>query len=134
MENDYNEKCLGQNKCDINLSSYMRTGDDIKDAPKHCTNKFTQIYIQTQCMPSEKEAITARQVAVMAIFLGMLMSLIFTLAVDYLKELQKFLYKKWDINTATPADFTIKMKISQEQYDNYLEGVNSGENTKPMNE
>jgi len=47
MENDYNDKCLGQEKCDINLSSYMRTGDDIKGAPKYCTNKFTQIYIQT---------------------------------------------------------------------------------------
>lgn len=70
----------------------------------------------------------------MAIFLGCLMSLIFISAVYYLKEIQKFLYKKWDINTATPADFTIKMQISQEQYNAYDAAMNSGEETRPMNE
>jgi nucleoside recognition membrane protein YjiH len=48
----------------------------------------------------------------MVVFIGILMAMIFILAVGYLSNLQKFLYKKWDINTATPADFTIKMEIT----------------------
>jgi len=70
----------------------------------------------------------------MVIFLGMLMALIFSLAVRYLTDIQKFLYKKWDINTATPADFTIKLDISDSQYENYLESMKNGEYSKPLNE
>lgn len=80
---------------------------DVKDAPEYCTSKYTQIYIQTQCSPSSDEFIFAKQTSCMVIFLGLLMALIFSLSVRYLDEIQTFLFKKWDINTATPADFTI---------------------------
>ena len=42
----------------------------------------------------------------------MIMALIFSLSVRYLDEIQTFLYKKWDINTATPADFTINWTLA----------------------
>lgn len=57
----------------------------------------------------------------MVIFLGMIMGLMYSLAVDYLGKIQVFSYKKWDIDTCTPADYTIKIKISEKQYANYLE-------------
>ena len=61
----------------------------------------------------------AKQTSVMVIFLGIIMSLIFYLAVRYLSDIQDFLYKKWDIKNVTPADFTVKMHITDEQYQNY---------------
>jgi len=50
----------------------------------------------------------------------MLISLKFNLAVSYLEKIQAFAYKKWDIDTCTPADYTIQLDISEKQYENYL--------------
>lgn len=105
-----------------------------KDAPTECFNKYTQLYVQAQCDPTDDEIVFAKQTSVMTIFLGMIMSLIFTGSINYLEHIQVFLYKKWDITTATPADFTIKLNISDSQYSNYQESLKNGEHSKPMNE
>lgn len=45
-----------------------------------------------------------------------------------------FSYKKWDIDTCTPADFTIKMHISDTQYQNYLDSLQNGEYSMKLDE
>jgi len=70
----------------------------------------------------------------MVIFLGMLISLKFNLAINYLEKMQAFSYKKWDIDTCTPADYTIQLDISEKQYENYKDSLANGEYAKSLDE
>ena len=86
MTSYYDEKCKGQTSCNIDFSSFMK--DKGENDPEYCFSKYTQIYLQTQCSPSDEEVILANQTACMTIFLGMLMALFFGLAVRYLENIQ----------------------------------------------
>lgn len=49
---DYDTQCFNKDKCKINLASYAHTDPDkLKALRKECKNEFTQIYIQTSCVP-----------------------------------------------------------------------------------
>jgi hypothetical protein len=37
-------------------------------------------------------------------------------------------FKKWDLNTCTPADFTVQIKLRKQFYDSYLLEKNNKEN------
>ena len=45
---------------------------------------------------------------------------IYLLAIRYLKSSTQMLFKEWDIDTVTVADYTIAMKISKEMFAEYL--------------
>lgn len=66
----------------------------------------------------------------MIIFIGMIMSVIYLSAIDYLSDTQGFLYKKWDMDTCTPADYTIQIRISDDQYEEYKSMLDGGEKRK----
>lgn len=139
-------KCAGEKSCTIDLSTYMkkdatstRSNDHFTTgipagAPDACYSKFTQLYMQVGCDPSEAELVHAKQTACMIIFIGLLICLTFNLAIDYLAKVQTFAYKKWDVDTCTPADYTIKFHISEAQYKNYLDSRANGEYCMPLDE
>ena len=56
----------------------------------------------------------------------MLISLIYYMVISFLQAMLNIRYKKWDLDTCTPADYTIQMSISNEQYKNYQEGLKNG--------
>ena len=62
----------------------------------------------------------------------MIMSLVFYLIVSYWQKILELEFINWDVNTCTPADYTVKMKISNTQYNNYKEGINNGNLNKDM--
>jgi len=51
--------------------------------------------------------------------MGLLITVTLNVALKYQRQVNEIEYKQWDISTCTPADYTIKMKISQKMYDNY---------------
>lgn len=67
------------------------------------------MYIQVHCEVEQYDLVAARKTSVIVVFIGMLMSLIFYLVVRFWQDTQDAEYKKWDIDTCTPADYTIKM-------------------------
>lgn len=40
------------------------------------------------------------------------------------------MYKKWDMDTCTPADYTIQIRISDDQYEEYKSMLDGGEKRK----
>ena len=54
------------------------------------------------------------------------MAIIYYLVVSYWQQIQDLEYKKWDIDTCTPADYTVKMTISKDMWAKYKDGVASG--------
>lgn len=112
MVQDYEKKCMGKQTCDIDFTSYLKKDAEEKKKKPKCYDKFTQVYVQVACDVDQEELIFAKQTVVMVIFLGMLMALKFTLAINYLEKKQAFSYKKWDIDTCTPADYTVKLSIN----------------------
>lgn len=84
------------------------------------------MYIQVHCDVEKDDLVVAKKTSVIVVFIGMLMSLIFYLVVRFWQDMQDAEYKKWDIDTCTPADYTIKMSITDKQYETYKEGKSNG--------
>ena len=51
--------------------------------------------------------------------MGILMCLIYSLFIYYLQSTTKLNYKLWDVNTVTPADFTVEYTISHSMWDDF---------------
>lgn len=66
------------------------------------------------------DVVEAQQTSIIVVYLGIIICLVFTLSVNYIKDMQSFLHKKWDIQNATPADYTVKLQISDSQYSTFL--------------
>jgi len=70
----------------------------------------------------------------MVIFIGMIISVVYMSAIDYLSEIQGFMYKQWDMDTCTPADYTIQIKISDSQYEYYRSQLDGGGEKRSIDE
>lgn len=61
----------------------------------------------------------AQRTGLWSILMGLLITVTLVTSLKYLRSVNDIEYKQWDIATCTPADYTVKMKISQKMYDNY---------------
>lgn len=141
MKDDYSASdCFGKDEagkssCLFSPNNYLKVPDDADAKEKErCQSKLTQIYIQVNCDLSKDEVTFAQQTVVMTIFMGMIISVVFNVSITYLDKIQTYTYKKWDIDTCTPADYTVKMEISQEHYDKYLAMYGTGEDATPLDQ
>lgn len=113
MTKAYTAKCQGKARCSINMVDYLRKPN--KSHPK-CFSKYAQMYLQVACEQTTDEQKDAQKAALFAVFIGLLMTLKFTAALSYLQKMLGHQYKQWDVETCTPADYTIKLKISEGMY------------------
>jgi hypothetical protein len=52
--------------------------------------------------------------------MGIFISLIFLILIFYLYKTSLLDYKLWDVNTVTPADFTVEYIITEQIWDNFM--------------
>lgn len=52
--------------------------------------------------------------------MGIFISLIFLTLIFYLYKTSLLDYKLWDVNTVTPADFTVEYIITEQAWDNFM--------------
>ena len=67
-----------------------------------------------------------QQTALLAILIGMIMSLSLVQTLSYKAGITGWLFKEWDVKTCTPADYTVWLKITDAMYANYLKGGHNG--------
>lgn len=113
MTKAYTTKCQGKTGCSINMVDYLRKPNKYR---AQCFSKYAQMYLQVHCEQTTEEQKDAQKAALFAVFIGLLMTLKFTAALSYLQKMLSHQYKKWDVDTCTPADYTIKLKISEVMY------------------
>jgi len=116
FESDFNQNCFGKGSCDENIliGNYLKTGDSL------CVNDEALFYFQYSCKHTNEALNEKRVVGLFVGCLGIFMSLVFLLALFYLYKSSTMDYKVWDVDTVTPADFTVEYLISSQTWDNFL--------------
>jgi len=75
--------------------------------------------MQAGCKVKSTDLMKAQNTGLWSLLMGLLITLTLTTALKYLNKVNEIEYKQWDISTCTPADYTIKMKISEAMYKTY---------------
>jgi hypothetical protein len=71
-----------------------------------------RIYIQMTCEQKDADVSTKRVLGLAVSCIMVAICLIFWIANYYLSRTSDLLYKTWDVNTTTVADFTVEYEIS----------------------
>lgn len=63
--------------------------------------------------------ISNQRVGLTVVFIGILISLAYSMVLSYLENTSKIDYKLWDVSTCTPADYTVELRIPPDAYEAY---------------
>jgi hypothetical protein len=80
-----------------------------------------RIYLQYYCTQDDKAVTRKKQAGLVVAGLGILICLMFLIGLSYLRTESNLDFTIWDFNTVTAGDFTIELKISDVQWETYLD-------------
>lgn len=102
--NNFNKDCVGKSNCDIEIKSHLNLGFS---GNAKCVAKFSKFYMQYQCKMGPKEKRETQEFAVKLVAVFLAAAALFYVAIDYNQNLGEILFKQWDMNTVTVADYTV---------------------------
>ena len=75
-----------------------------------------------------------KEVAILFVFIGIVMSLLYSQVLNYLEKVSKIDFKQWDLNTCTVADYSIKLQLPEQLWSTYLDRKAEDQETRPFDQ
>ncbi len=97
--------------------------NDTNNVPSDCINEDARVFVSFTCQQDEESLMIKRQIASKIACLGIFMVLVYLTFLHYLKRRSELDVIQLDMETITPGDYTMSMKITQRMYDHYMMNV-----------
>ena len=122
---DFTETCIGKKSCSFGMvnPSYIKTVEEANKkmkVPRGCTEETAQVYIQAICEFDTSEKRAAQYVGVTAILICVFMAALYTECVKHREGLTDLEFTKWDLQTTTANDYSVRLNIPDEWYQAFL--------------
>lgn len=118
------EKCKGLRSCLIHhVHEYMPIGNQ-PDAPQCELKKNSSIYVQYTCHVSDEHISEKREQALFAACVSCFSCLVLLAVIKFRKGSIGIEKREWDLQTVTASDYTIEIKIYEEQYKKMMQEIN----------
>lgn len=119
---DFKKLCYGKKECSFDLANkkYLRSPTEVK-YPRACNGATAQVYIQATCQLTPEEMMEQQYIGVTAIFICCIIAAIYFEAVKRNEGYTELDFKKWDLQTCTAADYTVRLNLPSEWYEAFLE-------------
>lgn len=99
----------------------LKNGTNI--VPSECINEEARVFVSFTCQQDEKNLLNKRQMASKIACLGVLMVFIYLTFLHYLKRKSELDFIQWDMETITPSDYTMSIKITEKMYKHYMDAI-----------
>lgn len=105
MKTDFAANCHLKKNCTLNLRDYLRTGDTSRPL---CLQDFAYQYVSYKCEYHNGEDIVNHQLSALnVVACAAFITIIYRLVLFFRESTTGLDFKLWDVQTCTPADYTI---------------------------
>jgi len=120
----YIMKGVGKNHFNVTINArsiYGSANIRTRSVPKQCMSDNSSLYIQYKCGESPEETNHKRKDALAIGCLAIFITCVYLRFLHYRKMFSKIVLIEWDISTITANDYSIEIRISEEDYNWFLE-------------
>jgi len=118
----FRSRCVGKNECMFHRDQMTLHMDKATNPAlyKECINDNSLVFVQYSCTQDEGTQHKKWYELSIVACIYLMITVIFSMFIIYMKSLSKLNAIKYDISTVTASDFTIEMDISDEAYKHFL--------------